>query len=659
MKLTTKSRFGQILVWLIWLLVLLTTFASSIGTPGPQAEGLLALVPSCPPSSGPLFPWQPRCRWRKWALQRYQAWQQRLRQARWAYRRAVGIAQGARLLLAGMVPLAAIVDWLTRAQLRRQLGALPVLYAVLEILQVRAIINRHCPAGAAEIDHGTVAVVLILNRLTAPRPLYQVATWLAQTSLVAVLGVPAAKFNDDRLRRTLNILAPHLRAIWLDVVHQALVHLDVDLRVLFYDLTAFIVQGAYAQSRLAKFGFAHNTPMNKRKIKEGLVAAADGRVPLDFGLWAGAAADTATVQQNLGCLHELLARHGYPAEGVLLVGDRAMLNDELALAYERQQADGPLYYLAGLEARKKAHRALLRQYPERDLLRHPLAQEGYYGVLCPIQFQHAGQTVTHRGLLVLSQPMARAQQRTRTTQLKALWADLQTVSTRIGQRAHRTAAQVQARAQTCVRRSPVGAFVEVWTYAEAGQVHLRWRVKTAEWRAARRRDGRYLLVTNHPHLTPNQMLALYRGKDTCEKCFTVSKHDLRVSPIYLHQDARIEAMLLLNLLALLTYNVLERQARRQGLQLTTRRIIAGLENLTVIETHCWDGSVLVKLTPVDSEQAQLLQALAEILETLRWPHLPPVLPAAPGSPRGSGLLGPGLSPGPPFQGHLALRQPAA
>jgi len=654
MQLTTKSRFGQILVWLIWLLVLLTTLAGSLGTPVPHAEGALALVPSCPPPSGPLFPWQPRVRWRKWAFQRYQAWQQRLRQARWAYRRAVGIAHGARLLLAGMVPLAAIVDWLTRAQLRRQLGALPVLYAVLEILQVRAIINRHCPPGAAEIDHGTVALVLILNRLTAPRPLYQVAGWLAETSLVTLLGVPAAKFNDDRLRRTLEVLAPHLRAIWLDIVHQALVHLDVDLRVLFYDLTAFIVQGAYAHSRLAKFGFAHNTPMNKRKIKEGLVAAADGRVPVDYGLWAGAAADSATVQQNLGCLHDLLARHGYPPEGVLLIGDRAMLNDELALAYEHKRREGPLYYLAGLEARKKAHRRLLRQYPESYLLRHPLNQEGYYGLPCAIQFQHAGQTVTPRGLLVYSQPMARAHQRTRATQLKALRADLQTVAARIGQRAYRTVAQVQARAKTCLRGSPVGAFVEIWAYEEAGQVRLRWRLKAAELRAIRRGDGRYLLVTNHPHLTPQQMLALYRGKDACEKCFTISKHDLRVSPIYLHQDARIEAMLLLNMLALLTYNVLERQARRHGLALTTRRIIAALENLTVIETHCWDGSVLVKLTPVDPAQAQLLQALAEILETLRWPALSPVLPAAPADLRGGGL-----SPGPPTRENLALRRPAA
>ena len=98
-----------------------------------------------------------------------------------------------------------MVDWLTKAQLRRHLGALPVLYALLDVLQVRQIINRHCPT-AAQVDHGTVAMVLILNRLMAPRPLYQVADWVAQTVLVYVLGIPASKFNDDRLGRTLDAI---------------------------------------------------------------------------------------------------------------------------------------------------------------------------------------------------------------------------------------------------------------------------------------------------------------------------------------------------------------------------------------------------------------------------------------------------------------------
>jgi hypothetical protein len=131
------------------------------------------------------------------------------------------------------------------------------------------------------------------------------------------------------------------------------------------------------------------------------------------------------------------------------------------------------------------------------------------------------------------------------------------------------------------------------------------------------------------------MLARYREKDGVEKRFTVCKHDLQVSPLYLHKDARIEAMLLVNMLALLTYSILERQLRQRGLPLTTRRLIEQLATLAVIETHCWDGSVLLRLLPLTPQQQQLVPLLAALLPDPRcrtwvgsWPESRPSPPHA-------------------------------
>jgi len=464
-------------------------------------------------------------------------------------------------------------------------------------------------------------MVLILNRLVTPRPLYRVADWLARTVLVYHLGVSAEKFNDDRLGRTLDAISKHSRDIWQDIVHRALVQGGVDLSVVFYDLTAFVVHGEYTGSEHVDFGFAHNTPMDKRKFKTGLDVSADGNVPLEYALWAARTADLATVQENIGQLCQLLKSNGRSIQETVIIGDRANLNDELAIAYD----DHRLHYLAGLQPHKKAHRELLVAHPDQQFYTLPMndkrGHEGYWGRSCQVTFEHDGRQVTHKGLVILSGPMRSALRKGRATKLRALRQELREVQAKIGKPYHRTVEAVRKRAHTRINKSPVGKFMRAEADTdEQGLIHLRWWIDRHALLLAMRKDGRYLLATNDWSLSPQRMFALYREKDGVEKRFRISKSDLKVSPIYLHKDERIEGMLLINMLALLTYSLLERQARQNGWQMTTRRIIETLDSLDIIETLCWDGSSLYRIVPLDEEQVALLEILAQVLTDLRRPR---------------------------------------
>jgi transposase len=625
MYFTAKSYYRQILIWLVWAIVCAVSAypldpVVRDGNPLADPQAVAGVI-VWDEQSDPLFSRRPGRRLRKWAWQRYCTW---LR----AHRRALWTARLIQPVLAGVRTMAQIVDLLTRSQRRHHLGALPVLYGLLEVLHVREIVNRHCPTRS-KVDHGAVAVVLILNRLVAPRPLYQVADWLGRTMLVHALGISADKFNDDRLGRTLDALSQHSREIWQDIVHRALVQADIDLSVIFYDLTAFITHGEYPNSQLVDFGFAHNTPMGKRKFKTSLNVAADGNIPVEYGSWSGRTADMATVQENMERMSRFFRRRGWSVNKTVIIGDRANLNDELALAYD----DHSLRYLAGLQPLKKAHRQLLTTYSDADFYEHPLNQkrgkDGYWGIPCQISFEHKGRRVVHRGLVVLSGPMRHALRQTRADQLETLRQGLAALQAKIGQPHYRTAEVIQKRANTVLKQSPVGKFVRVEVYTdESDVIRLRRRLNRDALLQVMQKDGRYLLATNDWSLSSQQMLDLYRQKDGVEKCFKVSKSNLVVSPIYLHKDGRIEGMLLVNMLALLTYNLLERQARQNGLQMTTRRIIEKLESLDIVETLCWDDSLLYRIVPMDEEQAALLEILARVLADLRrprWPH--PVLPS--------------------------------
>ena len=136
MHFATKAKQTQVLIWLIWAIACLVfLLMPAAGMPDHRSVPdlpALAAVDSHEP--GTAFPWQPRVRWRKWAWRRYCAWRR-------AHQRALRVAHLARLALTGALTLAQVVDLLTQAQFRRHLGARPVLYALLDTMQVRAIIN--------------------------------------------------------------------------------------------------------------------------------------------------------------------------------------------------------------------------------------------------------------------------------------------------------------------------------------------------------------------------------------------------------------------------------------------------------------------------------------------------------------------------------------
>jgi transposase len=478
----------------------------------------------------------------------------------------------------------------------------------LNRLQVRQIINRHCPTRS-RLDHGAVALVLVLNRLMAPRPLYRMVEWLATTLIAEHLGIPKDKFNDDRLGRTLDALAEHLPAIWDDIQQQALLHYQIDLSVLFYDLTALIMTGKYRKSELVDYGFAHNTPLDDPKVKLGMVANQDGGLPLLFQPWSGRTADKATVQTNLHHLQAFLRRHGWPAAQVLVVGDCANLSSELAFAY----MEANLRYLAGLAKLESVHRQLVLKPDHPDFEHLPLA-EGYWGVPCEVPFSHLGRTITHRGLIVRSDPMRQELRRERQKHLRELLVALHHIQGKIGQKRYRSQQEVSRRVATQVKHSPVGQLVGVRVATSEGQVSLDWWIDADALQEAERGDGRFLLVTNDCHLPFPELLALYRQKDVLEKRFEVCKQDLKVRPLYVHSDERIQAMLLVNLIALLAYSLLERQAKQHGLCLTTQCILQQLASLQLEAIEAWDGSRIGSWQETTPGQVVLLHTLLQALE---------------------------------------------
>src|SRR5881397_3213531 len=160
-------------------------------------------------------------------------------------------------------------------------GALPLVAPVLERLDLTGIVDRACPMrGRSHLTHGEVVAALVANRLTAPRPLYDVVGWAESYATSDWLEVPAALLNDDRLGRALDALAGHLDEVAGALALSAIAAFGLDAARLHWDSTSVAFCGAYAEQDpdAPRMGHGHSSDHqgHRRQLKVAHATTASG-----------------------------------------------------------------------------------------------------------------------------------------------------------------------------------------------------------------------------------------------------------------------------------------------------------------------------------------------------------------------------------------------
>jgi transposase len=529
---------------------------------------------------------------------------------------------------------AAAAEAVLDRELILHLGALPLLLPLLERLGLREVVNRHChPDGTTPgaLDAGLVAGVLVLNRLLAPQPLVHVETWLAGTALPDLWGLDAPQCNDDRLARTLDALAPHREALWQDLLVAAVRAFGLDLSRLAYDLTSVAFCGAYEAADLIRFGYSRDHRPDRQQLELATTVTLDGGLPVDYRVLAGNVADRTTPVENLRRLQALLAALPARAPGAaaLVVSDRAMLTLEALAAYEGSGLRylGPLDpHLGGgaVQALLAGVSAAALAAPETALAYRPQRAAGdpafapYHGVQRALVLPHpepARPPLQVRALVVWSPGKARVDAQLRAAHLERLEAALRELAGKLGRRPYTTVAAVEKRVGTVLRRHPARAYLRVSvTAGAAGEPGpaLHWGRREDALAAAAALDGRYVLGTNDPTLTPDEQLATSKRRDVPEKRYALLKGPLAVRPVFLHQQERILSLVWCTMVALLVFALLEWATRRVGERDSGTILLTRFAELRVLVLHFHDGSRSRRVTGLDPFDA-------ELLERLGWP----------------------------------------
>jgi transposase len=483
---------------------------------------------------------------------------------------------------------------------------------LLRQLGIARTVDRHCPIRPqAELTHGQVVEAMLLHILQDNRrlPLYKFDHWARRYHLELLYDCDPGAFNDDRLARALDALAPAVAGVQAQVVTDILRRYKLPVRAVHWDLTHVSFTGAYEDSALIEAGYGHST-LHQKQIKLSLHVDSDSGLPLSYKALPGATNQTPLAPGFLGQLQRQLGR-----SDLIVIADRAGLSYDNIVCYERSGAR----FIAPLQA-TPAEAAAIAAPPLEAF--EPLSYRSqskphetfsYHAMTLSLTRQKQSQTLPVQALIIHSSQKQRDDQERRDKALARTLEELEKV------RGYLNKAQYARRAyaeEKLAKKIPP-ALKDVVRWQLSGpdkQLSLQYEVAPQALAEAARSDGRYLLLHNLGDSSPDEIFALFKRQYVIESRFRNFKSDLRVNPFWLHKDHRIEALLLVFVLALMLYSLLDLLSERAGLEsqwyhkLTARAMLEVFDYTTLQELRLIDHPPRYKLE-LSEQQREIIEAL--------------------------------------------------
>jgi len=437
---------------------------------------------------------------------------------------------------------------------------------------------------------------------------------------------------DEQLSRWLGaipILMPILQClnvvsiidnIWKDIVYQALRQYDISLDFIHYDITSLYFQGEYEDADLVNYGYSRDKRSDCKQVNLRLNITDEDGIPIAFKVINGKTTDRTTPMENMRALRELLDNMPGSAE-FIIVSDQAMLDRDVIVQYHQQD----IGYLGPLPSLKE-YDGVLMSVSTAELKRHPLKYRPsrqkedepavYHGVLSSVSISEqkvkstkVKDTVEARVLILYSTNKARLDADKRSTLLNRYLERLGAIQKRLNMRKYKKKAYTTEQIGKAQQKyASVRKMVDIQLTGEDGELALSFSVNPERLELAKERDGRYMLGTNRP-LSEEEMLFHFKRQDRIEKRIRTVKGPIQVRPMFLHKQERIESLVFICMLALLTFSVLEMLAKRADISMTGERILKQFQTSTVVYTIFRDGSCWKQMASLTQFQSDFIQAL--------------------------------------------------
>lgn len=454
------------------------------------------------------------------------------------------------------------------------LDNLPIVDSFLKRLCVREHIDSACPSRSnANFTHGQIVECLVANRLSSPRPLYDIQYWASTLAIPEVFGPEPDDLNDDRIARALDAIAGNIESIQGSIVASAISCFGLDAATIHWDLTSLFFTGEYPDEEqdpdfaTITYGYSSKNFSKLKQVRAGCGVSADGGVPVWQKVFDGNENDVATVVKTLGAL----IKHAKLSD-FLMIGDSKLLSKDNILAFNRSR----LKFLAPAASSKTLDTEFLAIPPDRFRLldylserqaRLPVEKRNtYFG--CERQSTlvdpDTGESYLTRKLFVISSEERQARRKNRARQMQKATLELEKLTRTAGTRFYPTVDKVLAKAAQILKAKRVSPWFVYDVKEQDGTLVFSFSINQEALAATEALDGFYVLLTNVPvdETDSCQLLRRYKGQHRVERRFKESKHVLKVRPLFLSDNRRIEALVFVIGIALMIFALIEREARR-------------------------------------------------------------------------------------------------
>lgn len=470
--------------------------------------------------------------------------------------------------------------------------------------------------------------VLVANRLICPGSEHGLARWLETDFVCDRRGRRwKPQWRDDEQRR--GSRCPRVRVEhrqlqrWyrtLDQLHTLKADIEVEvyrhLRDLFslevdlalYDLTSTYFEGQ-GPAELATHGYSRDNKPRKRQVLVGVVLVQGW--PLAHHVFRGNQRDAKTVAQVLEDLEKR-----FKIRRLIFVGDRGMVTTvNLELLRERNQG-----YVVGLNRRRNAKTCEYIEQVTGEWAECPVGITAAEKATPPrtrVQEVATTQQEGVRVFVVESEERLAYERAERLKAMKRVREDLDKLQRRVENGRLKAPEKVGAAAARILARNH-GQRYYAWEYEDGT---FRYFEHPVNLEREKTYEGKYVIQTEEPHLSPVEAVQIYKSLSEVEMAFRNLKDVIEMRPIYHQTAARVEAHIFVAALAFLLQRALDRKLKAAGLDISPTQALQALRSIRVVDLDLGNGQTKRTVTRGSVRCLPILRAL-EITDL--EPTAPPV-----------------------------------